>query len=93
MIHAHALAQIAAGRRGIHVLFAGPPAWTYASHGWHLERRLWQRPHGKTECARLRDAALAELYRERELATPIGLATLAEGTWLDPVSGAPGTLH
>jgi hypothetical protein len=30
VIHAHAITQIDSERRGIHVLFGGPPAWIYA---------------------------------------------------------------
>ena len=91
MVVAHAIAQVDGDRRGIHVLFAGPPAWLYAPEGWVVERRLWQRPDGRTVCADLRDALLAELHREREVDTPIGLATLRNGTWVHPASGTPGT--
>ena len=91
MVVAHAIAQVSGDRRGIHVLFAGPPAWLYAPGGFTIERRLWQRPKGRRLCAELRDAALAQLHRERELETPIGLATLRDGTWQHPSGGAPGT--
>ena len=46
---------------------------------------------GRRLCADLRDAALAQLHRERELDTPIGLATLRDGTWQHPAGGSPGT--
>ena len=91
MVVAHAIAQVSGGRRGIHVLFAGPPAWLYAPGGFTIERRLWQRPKGRRLCAELRDAALAQLHRERELETPVGLATLRDGTWQHPSGGSPGT--
>jgi hypothetical protein len=91
VVVAHAIAQVSGDRRGIHVLFSGPPAWLYAPGGFTIERRLWQRPKGRRLCADLRDAALAQLHRERELETPIGLATLRDGTWQHPSGGAPGT--
>lgn len=91
MVVAHAIGQVSGDLRGIHVLFVGPHAWIYAPGGWVVERRLWQRPDGRTECANLRDALLAELRRERELDTPIGVATLRNGTWVHPASGTPGT--
>jgi hypothetical protein len=40
---------------------------------------------------RPRDGLLAELRREREVATPIGVATLRNDTWVHPASGTPGT--
>lgn len=39
----------------------------------------------------LNGATLAELHKERELATPIGIATIRDGTWLSPIGGTPGT--
>ncbi len=79
MIRAHAISELDGQRRGIHVLFCGPPAWLYAPRGWFIERRLTQRREGKTHCAILEGAKLAELRRERELATTIGVATLRDG--------------
>lgn len=91
MVVAHAIAQVDGERRGIHVLFSGPPGWIYAPDGWDIERRVWQRPDGPRVCADLKDAALSELRRERELETPIGIATLRPGTWVHPATGIPGT--
>ena len=91
MVVAHAIGQVSGDLRGIHVLFVGPHAWMYAPDGWTVERRLWQRPDGRTECANLGDALLAELRREREVDTPIGVATLRNGTWVNPATGTPGT--
>jgi hypothetical protein len=88
VVVAHAIAEVSGDRRGIYVLFSGPPAWLYAPGGFTIERRLWQRPKGRRLCAELRDAALAQLHRERELETPIGLATLRDGTWQHPSGGA-----
>jgi len=91
VVVAHAIAQVSGDRRGMHVLFSGPPAWLYAPGGFTIERRLWRRTKGRHVCADLRDAALAQLHRERELETPAGLATLREGTWQHPAGGEPGT--
>ena len=91
MVVAHAIAEVSGNRRGIHVLFSGPPAWLYAPRGFTIARRLWRRTKGRRLCAELRDAALAQLHRERELETPIGLATLRDGTWQHPSGGVPGT--
>jgi hypothetical protein len=91
VIVAHAIAQVDGDRRGIHVLFVGPNAWLYAPAGWTVERRLWQRPIGERVCVNLRDVLLAELRRERELETPIGIATLRDGTWAHPASGSVST--
>jgi hypothetical protein len=89
VVVAHAIAQVDGDRRGIHTLFSGPHGWIYAPDGWLVERRLWQRPKGRRVCADLRDALLVELRRERELETPIGIATLRDGTWVHP-AGGPG---
>ena len=91
MIRVHAISEVDGGRRGIHVLFCGPPAWLYALDGWTVQRRLSQRRRGDMRCAVISGAALAELRRERELVTPIGMATLRDGTWLPPTGGAPDT--
>jgi hypothetical protein len=79
MIRAHAISEVDAPRRGIHVLFCGPPAWLYAPRGWTIERRSAQRRRGKEHCAIIEGATLAELRRERELVTPIGIASLRDG--------------
>lgn len=91
MIRVHAISEVDGGRRGIHVLFCGPPAWIHAPQGWLIERRLAQRQRGDMRCAILSGATLAELRRERELITPIGIATLRDGTWLASAGASPGT--
>ena len=42
---------------------------------------------GRRLCADLRDKPLMELRQERELETPIGIATLRDGTWVHPAGG------
>ena len=64
MVVAHAIAQVSGDRRGIHVLFSGPPAWLYAPGGFTIERRLWQRPKGRRLCAELRDSARSSTESE-----------------------------
>jgi hypothetical protein len=91
VVVAHAIGQVSGDLRGIHVLVFGPHAWIYAPDGWLVERRLWQRPKGRRVCANLRDALLVELRGERELETPIGIATLRDGTWMHPAGGPPRT--
>ena len=81
MIRAHGLSEIDGPRRGIHLLFCGPPAWLYAPEGWRIERRLWRRKRSDSRCIVLEGPLLAELRRERELATAIGVATLGDGDW------------
>jgi hypothetical protein len=79
VVVAHAIASIDGGRRGIDVLFAGPPGWFYAPQASRSSGGCGSGPIWRTECADLRDGVLAALRREREVETPIELATLRNG--------------
>lgn len=68
---AHAISQIDAAVRGIHVLWAGPTAWGYAESGYTVERRS-QIPRPDWQCVVLDGAALTQLRAAREIASLLG---------------------
>jgi hypothetical protein len=82
----HAIPQIAPGRRGIHVLWAGPRQWLYSPKGWTIQRRVFQRGRPRIDCVWLAEGELAGLRARHEWNIRHGVLTLRRGPWLVPTA-------
>jgi hypothetical protein len=71
LLVAHAIAQVDAAVRGIHVLWSGPVGWGYAPSGYLVERRT-QIPRPQWQCVALDAAGLTRLRHDAEIASVLG---------------------
>lgn len=82
---AHAIAEVNADRKGIHVIWAGPRQWLYSKGGWTIQRRIFQREE-VGDCVALNPTDVNQLRVQRQLAVRHGVLTLRDGRWLAPLN-------
>ena len=85
---AHAIAQVDAAVRGIHVLWSGPAGWGYSPTGYIVERRT-QIPRPQWQCVVLDAAALTQLHHDAEIASVLGAIRIQAGA--APITLVTGT--
>jgi hypothetical protein len=84
---AHAVPEVSADRKGIHVLWAGPREWLYSPQGWTIQRRKYERERVELDCIEVSPADIERLRARHELTTRHGVLTLRQGQWVQPLTG------
>lgn len=90
-MRARAIPQVDTTRRGVHLLWEGPPSWVWSTSGWSIQRRVFRKRKPITSCVLL-GPQLDSLRATRELPTPLGPIRLRDGVFPGSIVPSPSDL-